>query len=123
MLYANVVIVAHALAPLSAMTDNIGASTTPLDQFTVDGNDGTPSYDFSCKGIAWPTDAKKYDATTYDLSQVAPPRDWIGKSYNGQTLDVGKSWSQQTKKFNPTEDEHFQVGQPGERLHRVGLVL
>jgi hypothetical protein len=91
------------------MTDNIGNSVDPVKGFNVTGLSGTATYDFSSKGISWPSDAKRYAVTNYDLKQIVPPRDWIGKTYRGAVLADGKSWDDQGAMLNPLEDEHFQV--------------
>lgn len=46
------------------------------------GNNG---YKFSSQGIAWASDLKLYKRTSYNLSQIVPPENWIKKYPNGYT--------------------------------------
>lgn len=86
-------------------TDNIGASQTPLQNFSLKKIENNEAYIFSCKGIAWPSDAQKYGYTQYDLNQIIPPKDW--KKYNNAALNG--TWASSVVTFNPAIDEHFQV--------------
>jgi len=43
----------------------------------------TQAYNFTQKGIAWPSDRQKYGKTTYDYSQIRPPPDWVDRYPGG----------------------------------------
>ncbi|KAJ9086112.1 alkylphosphocholine resistance protein lem3 [Entomophthora muscae] len=52
------------------------------------------------KGITWKSDSKKYNKTSYKVSQIAPPPNWIRRYPDGYNDDNVP---------NLAEDEHFQV--------------
>lgn len=86
--------------------DTIGVQSTDYQSFTMEsvGNGGN-TFQFSAKGIAWPTDVEKYGVTAYTTSSAAPPINW--KTYRGRSLNG--SWANADAMFNPLNDEHFQV--------------
>ena len=90
-----------------ALLDNIGNSDDYTVSFQLNGVDNTPDYSFSCRGIAWPSDAQRYAKTEYNPGNIVPPRNWIGWRYRGSTI-ANSTWPPNNV-FDPTEDEHFQV--------------
>ncbi|KAF9581991.1 hypothetical protein BGW38_000804 [Lunasporangiospora selenospora] len=59
------------------------------------------TYIFSDTDIAWPSDSKKYGATTYqDYSQIRPPPNW---------RNFANGYSESSPPINVTKDQHFQV--------------
>ncbi|KAI8871119.1 CDC50 family protein [Ramicandelaber brevisporus] len=43
------------------------------------------AYEFSPKGIAWPSDIKKYEKTQYSPKEVVPPPNWAARFPQGYT--------------------------------------
>ena len=60
------------------------------------------TYEFSEKGIAWPSDKEKYGKTKYTIDQIRPPLDWAERYPNG-------TYTEQYPPPNIAEDERFQV--------------
>ncbi|KAJ1967432.1 alkylphosphocholine resistance protein lem3 [Dispira parvispora] len=74
----------------------------PVLQNPADSTSDSLVYPFSDKGIAWPSDQKKYGKTRYNLDEIVPPPNWWPRYTNGEyTAD------------NPppdlSQDERFQV--------------
>ena len=95
------------LIPNSIFNDTIGTPSSDYDSFTIDKVSAGGKYSFSSKGIAWPSDAEKYGVTTYNPTQISPPKDWIGRKYRNVTLK--NTWAESGITFDPSTDEHFQV--------------
>jgi len=60
------------------------------------------TYEFSDKGIAWPSDKEKYGKTKYTIDQIRPPLDWAERYPNG-------TYTEQFPPPNIAELERFQV--------------
>ena len=60
------------------------------------------SYNFSQKGIAAIEDDDKYGETTYNISEIVPPPNWVKRYPNGQ-------YTPEYPPIDPSEDELFQV--------------
>eukprot|EP00158_Paraphelidium_tribonemae_P002209 Partr_v1_DN25196_c0_g1_i2_m76653 putative Cell cycle control protein len=86
--------------------DTIGKPSTDFKQFTIAPAAGG-TFTFLETGISWSSDAQKYAKTSYDATQISPPKDWIGRKYRNVTLK--NTWAESGIVFDPTEDEHFQV--------------
>lgn len=66
-----------------------------------DGQSVNETYEFSSKGIAWPSDKEKYGKTKYRPDQIAPPPNWAVK--------YPKGYTDESVIPDLSEDEHFQV--------------
>jgi hypothetical protein len=77
-------------------------STDTFSNFTLlnPPSGASSTYNFTEKGIAWPGEAKKYQASAYNLSEIIPPPNWAARFPNGYTTD------QPPPNFH--DDEHFQ---------------
>ncbi|KAI9027181.1 CDC50/LEM3 family [Phycomyces nitens] len=64
------------------------------------GSENNITYVFSEKGIAWSSDASRFEKTTMPLEEITPPTNWAKRFNNAYTAE---------NLFDPKEDEHFQV--------------
>lgn len=92
----------------SFFNDTFGVQNSQFTAFTMAKTATSETYQFSEEGISWPSDAQKYGPTKYNLSEIAPPKDWLGFNYRGTVIN-GTTWADVGSVFNPVEDEHFQV--------------
>lgn len=90
---------AQKLRPCRFITDTFSVPT--LIQAADSATAIAGPYNMTDRGITWPEEGRKYQATRYQLGQAVPPPNWIDRYPEGYTA------------ANPfpdlSEDEHFQV--------------
>ncbi|CAG8555861.1 15980_t:CDS:2 [Acaulospora morrowiae] len=92
----------HAIYPCGLIANSIFNDTINVTFINPPGSPTNQSYEFSKKGIAWPSDKQKYGKTQYNIADIRPPPDWASRYPNG-------TYTQDYPPPDISQDESFQV--------------